>query len=174
MQTSRFQLGILSALSLTLGLVLASGEAIGYPTAAISSPANPVVSIGGTAYATEPAKLLLTAPSDQVLVVTDVVLTSTSDMDCKRSHKSELSTSSGAILGQYETVTGIVSSYGSGWGMTSDGRSISHSYESGLQIDAGASFFLSVTETDRYSREGCDPTGSHGVRYSISGYTAAP
>ena len=174
MQTSRFQLGLVCALSLSLGLVLASGDAIGYPTAAISSPVNPVVSIGGTAYSEEAAKLLLTAPADQVLVVTDVVLTSTSDMYCKRSHKSELSTSSGAIVGQFETTSGIVATWGSGWGMTSDGRTISHTYESGLRVDAGHSLFLGVLQTGSFTKDGCESTGSHGVRYSISGYTAAP
>ena len=174
MQTSRFQLGLLCALSLSLGLVLTSGDAIGYPTAAVSSTTNPVVSIGGTAYAGEPAKVLLTAPSDQALVVTDVVLTSTSDMDCKRSHKSEISSSSGAVAAQFETTSDVIMTYGSGWGTTSDGRVVMHAYESGLRIDPGETLYLGVTQTGTYTFSSCDAESVHGVRYSISGYTAAP
>ena len=175
MQTSRFQLGLMCALSLTLGLVLTSGEAIGYPAgAAISGASNPVVSIGGTAYSTEPAKPLLIAPADQVLVVTDVVLTSTSNMTCKRSHKSELSTSSGAVVGQFETSSGIVSTYAHYWAIASDGTNITHTYDSGLRLDPGETLFLGVIETDSYTHDGCDSPGSHGVRYSISGYYAQP
>jgi len=175
MQTSRFQLGVFCALSLTLGVTLVSSDAVGYPAgAAISSAVNPVVSIGGTAYSSEAAKPLLTAPADQALVVTDVVLSSTSDMACKRSHKSELSTSSGTIVGQFETNSGIVTSYAHYWGTTSDGRHISHTYESGLRIDPGETLFLGVVQTGIYSREGCADETSHGERYSISGYTAAP
>jgi hypothetical protein len=175
MQTSRFQLGVFCALSLTLGVTLVSGDAVGYPAgAAISSAVNPVVSIGGTAYSSEAAKPLLTAPADQALVVTDIVLSSTSGIECKRNHKSELSTSSGAIVGQFETTTGIVATWGSSWGMTSDGRHISHTFESGLRIDPGETLFLGVTQTGQYTRSHCETETSHGVRYSISGYTAAP
>ncbi len=174
MQTSRFQLGLVCALSLSLGLVLASGDAIGYPTAAISSPVNPVVSIGGTAYSGEAAKILLTAPDEQAMVVTDVVLTSTSDMDCKRSHKSELSSSSGAIVGQFETTSDVIMTYGSGWGTTSDGRVVSHAYESGLRVAPGETLYVGVIQTGSYTFSHCEDSGSHGVRYSFSGYTAAP
>ena len=79
MQTSRFQLALLCTLSLALGAALTSSDAIGYPSgSAISYQYNPVVSIGGTAYSSEAAKSLLTAPAEQALVITDVVLTSTS------------------------------------------------------------------------------------------------
>ncbi len=175
MQTSRFQLGLVCALSLALGLALDSGDAIGYPAGTvISSAQNPVVSIGGTAYASEAAKVLLSAPDGQALVVTDVVLTSTSDIQCMRSHKSELSTSSGAIVGQFETNSGIAAYYNHYWGMVSDGRQINHTYGSGLRIDPGETLYLGVVQTGSYTRDGCGSTGSHGVRYSISGYHAQP
>ena len=175
MQTSRFQLALLCTLSLALGLSVASSDAIGYPTAAaISMGQNPVVAIGGTAYSSEPAKVLLTAPDDQDLVITDVVLTSTSDMDCKRSHKSEISTSAGAIVGQFETTSDVIMTYGSGWGTTSDGRVVSHSYDSGLRVNQGESLLLGITETGSYTFSSCDPEVSHGVRYSVSGYYTQP
>ena len=175
MQTSRFQLGLVCALSLTLGLALDSGDAIGYPAGAvISSAENPVASIGGTAYASEAAKILLSAPDDQVLVVTDVVLTSTSEIQCMRSHKTELSTTAGDIVGQFETNSGIAAYYAHYWGMVSDGRQVNHTYGSGLQIDPGQTLYLGVVQTGSYTRDGCGSAGSHGVRYSISGYYAQP
>ena len=175
MQTSRFQLALLCTLSLSLGLSIASSDAIGYPAGSvISSGQNPIEAIGGTAYSSEPAKLLLTAPDDQDLVITDVVLTSTSDMDCKRSHKSELSTSDGRIVGQFETTSDVIMTYGSGWGTTSDGRVVSHSYSSGLRINRGESLLLGVVQTGTYTFSSCDAEVSHGVRYSVSGYFAQP
>ena len=176
MHTSRFQLGLLCALSLSLGAALTSGEAIGYPTGSVVSfQQNPVVSIGGTAYAGEAAKPLMTAPAGQALVITDVVLTSTSSITCKRAHKSELSSSSGAVLSQYETTSDVARAIvGNNWGAASPGRDIQHAYQSGLRIQAGETLYLGVTETDAHSMGSCDPSITHGVRYSISGYHAEP
>ena len=45
MQTSRFQLALISALSIGLGLSLATTDAVGYPAgSAVSLGANPVFS----------------------------------------------------------------------------------------------------------------------------------
>ena len=55
----------------------------GLPTAVVGYGQNPLLSIGGTAYHGE-TKVLFTAPSNQDIVVTDMVLTSYSPMDCKR------------------------------------------------------------------------------------------
>lgn len=177
MQTSRFQLGLLCTLSLALGSVLTSSSAIGYPAGSvISYQQNPVVSIGGTAYSAEAAKSLLVAPTDQALVITDVVLTSTSNVQCKRSHKSELSSSSGSVLGQFETTSDVTGShyYDHHWGTTGVGRNVQHSYQSGLRLAAGETLYIGVTETGQHSMGGCDVLGMHGVRYSISGYYAQP
>ncbi len=179
MQTSRFQLGLLCALSLALGAALTSSDAIGYPSgSAISYQYNPVVSIGGTAYSSEAAKSLLTAPADQALVITDVVLTSTSNIHCKRTHKTELSTTSGAILGQYETASSAANSdYYNNWSTGVAGRNVEHAYQSGLRLNAGETLFMGVTQTGSHilgSTSGCTVTGEHGVRYSISGYYAQP
>ena len=175
MVTSRFQLGLIAALASALGFTLASSEAIGYPAgSAISFHENPVVSIGGTAYSGEAAKILLTAPEGQDLVITDLVLTSTSNLPCQRSHKSELSTTGGAILGQFETNSGYTKTYGSAWGSSSPGRAIAHTYSSGLRVPAGETLFLGIVQTESYTIDGCDSAGSHGVRYSVSGYHAQP
>ena len=175
MQTSRFQLGLIATLAVGLGFSLASSDAIGYPAgAAVSFRDNPVVSIGGTAYSGEAAKVLFIAPIDQDLVITDVVLTSTSNLYCQRTHKTEISTSSGSVLGQYETSAGYTKHWGSGWGTSSDGRMISHSYGSGLRVSAGDRLLVGVEQTETYSADGCESSSAHGVRYSVSGYHAQP
>jgi len=175
MQTSRFQLGLIATLAVGLGFSLASSEAIGYPAgSAISFGNNPVVSIGGTAYAGEAAKILLTAPADQDLVITDVVLSSTSNLNCQRTHKTEISASSGDVLGQFETASGYTKTWGSGWGASSDGRAVSHSYNTGLRVAAGDTLLVGVIQTGLYTVDGCDAEDSHGVRYSVSGYHAQP
>jgi hypothetical protein len=175
MQTSRFQLGLIATLAVGLGFSLASSEAVGYPAgSAISSRENPVVSIGGTAYSDEAAKILLIAPADQDLVITDVVLGSTSSLLCQRTHKTEISTSSGDVLGQFETSSGYTKTYGSSWGTSSDGRAIAHSYDAGLRVAAGDTLLLGVVQTGFHAIDGCEPIGSHGVRYSVSGYHSQP
>jgi hypothetical protein len=69
MQTSRFQLGLVSALAMGLGFSLSSSDAVGYPAAsAISMGTNPVWSMGGVPSPTE----TITAPPDQDMVITDV------------------------------------------------------------------------------------------------------
>jgi hypothetical protein len=175
MVTSRFQLGLIATLAIALGFTLASSEAVGYPAgSAISFHENPVVSIGGTAYSGEAAKILLTAPGDQDLVITDLVLTSTSSPSCQRTHKSEFSTSGGAILGQFETNSGYTKTYGSAWGASNPGRAVAHTYNSGLRVAAGETLYLGIVQTGSYTIGGCDTVGSHGVRYSVSGYHAQP
>jgi len=78
MQTSRFQIGLIAALSVGLGLALSSPNAIGYPAgSAVSYGTNPVWSRGGVLSGDASADLL-TAPSDQAAVVTDINLSVTS------------------------------------------------------------------------------------------------
>jgi len=78
MHTSRFQLGLIATLSVGLGLALSSPMAIGYPAgSAVSYGANPVWSAGGVING-DGGVVLLSAPSDQALVVTDINLSVTS------------------------------------------------------------------------------------------------
>ena len=83
MQTSRFQLGLIATLSAGLGLALSSPMAIGYPAgSAISYGANPVWSAGGVIHG-DGGVVLISAPSDQAIVVTDINLSVTSnDASC--------------------------------------------------------------------------------------------
>ena len=135
---------------------------------------NPLTSIGGTAYDGE-NKLLMTAPSNYDLIITDVILTSTTNVLCNRTHKSEFILGSGSVLGQFETSsTGMVVDNGS-WGTSNDGGKIQHSFASGLRVPAGDSISLMITETTSYTYSGsCATSTSHGVRYMVSGYYVTP
>ena len=134
----------------------------------VSYGQSPYVSIGGTAYDTE-TKTLLTSPAGQDLVITDIVLSSYSNLTCKRSHKTELATSSNTVLGQFETSSG--SSNGSYGG--SAGTSIAHAFAGGIRIPSGESLVLSVVQS---STDGSSCSGSsiYGVRYMIAGKYVQP
>ena len=130
---------------------------------------NPLTSIGGTAYDGE-NKFLMTAPSNFDLIITDVILTSTTNVLCNRTHKSEFILGSGPILGQLETSSGMVVDNGT-WGASSDGGTIQHAFTSGLRVPAGDSLSLMITETSNYTYNGsCATSASHGVRYMVSGH----
>ena len=163
--------------SITTGMALCLGASLmyiytnqeadaGLPTAVVGYGQNPLVSIGGTAYHNE-TKTLFTAPADQDIVVTDLVLTSYSHMNCKRNHKSELILGSGAVLGQFETHSAISrGSYSS-----SVGLSVQHAFSSGVRIPAGDTLTFVVTETGT-DGSSCGSSTSYGVRYMFSGYYA--
>lgn len=153
-------------LGMSLMYIYTNQKADALPAAAIGYGQNPLVSIGGTAYDAE-TKTIFTAPSDQDIVVTDLVLSSYSSMTCKRNHKSELILSSGAVLGQFETHSSISrGSYSSSTGM-----SIQHSFSSGVRIPAGESLTFVVTQTGA-DGSSCGTSTSYGVRYMFSGYYA--
>ena len=88
---------------LIVGLILGAATGFGIqqvqalPGTSIGYGQNPLVSIGGSAYHGE-TKVLFTAPADQDIIVKDVILTSFSNMTCKRSHKGELILGSGSVL----------------------------------------------------------------------------
>ena len=139
-------------------------QAIALPNQGISYGQNPIINIGGTAYDNE-TKTIFTAPSNQDIIVTDIVLTSSSgSVRCKTSHKSEFILSTGPILGQFETETG----YYNGTHGGSTGLSIQHSFQSGIRIPAGTDLTFFVTQTDTYGNN----CGVTGVRYMIAGYYA--
>ena len=152
------------ALGVAFGVGIQQVQAL--PSSSIGYGQNPLVSIGGSAYHGE-TKLLLTAPVDQDLIVTDVILTSFSNMTCKRSHKSEFILGSGSILGQFETVT---ANYNGTHG-SSNGLSIQHSFSGGIRIPAGDTLTFTVTESGTYGTS-CSSNGTYGVRYMVSGYHA--
>jgi hypothetical protein len=147
-----------------LGATLTSANAL--PSASIGYGQNPLVSIGGTTYDGE-TKVLFTAPADQDIIIKDIVLTSSSNMTCKRAHKSEFILGSGAVLGQFETSS--ASSNGS-YGMAG-GISVQHSFASGLRVPAGDTLTFMVTQSAT-NGSSCGGNTVYGVRYMVAGYYA--
>lgn len=139
-----------------------------HATPNVSYGQNPSVSIGGTAYGGE-SKVLLTAPSNQDILIQDLILTSYSNVKCRRNHKSELTLSSGPILGQFETSSSVYN----GTHGNSTGLSIQHSFSGGLHIPAGESISIIVTDTGWYG-DNCGSSTSYGVRYMLSGIYTQP
>ena len=144
------------------------GSTLAYATPNISYGQNPSVSIGGTAYDGE-SKILLTAPSSQDILIKDLILTSYSNVTCRKNHKSELILSTGAVLGQFETNSSVYN----GTHGNSTGLSIQHSFSGGLHIPAGESMSIVVTETGSYGNS-CGASESYGVRYMLSGIYTQP
>jgi len=168
MQTSRFQLGLIAALSCALGLALSTSPAIGYPAGpSVSYGLNPVVSSGGLVYATESATVV-TAPADQDVIVTDVLLSSNTDANCIRSHQSTLTLSSGTVVGIFDTSSSWAQKYYD-WD-SSPGMSVNHTFGSGIRVPAGQSLNLAISQS--WSQGSC--SGTYGVAYSISGYRSQP
>ena len=169
MQTSRFQLGLIAILAVGLGFSLSSSDAVGYPAGAVvSMGANPIVSIGGR-LTSGTSTTLFSADSGQDLIITDIVLTSDSNMECKRSHWTHLTHSGGATLGSFQTTTAT----GRKWNDhdSSGGDSVQHSFEAGLRVPAGNTVTMDVLETTNQG-SGCGSSTSYGVHYAIAGYYA--
>jgi hypothetical protein len=168
MQTSRFQIGLIAALSCALGLALSTSPAIGYPAGpSVSYGLNPIVSSGGLVYRDE-STTAVTAPADQDVIVTDVLLSSNSNSGCIRSHQSTLTLSSGTVVGKFDTSSSWAKQFAD-W-TSAPGLSVNHTYGSGLRVPAGETLTLSVTQ---YWQAG-SCSGTHGVAYSVSGYQSQP
>ncbi len=151
MQTSHFQLGLIATLALGLGLSLSSASAIGYPAgAAVSMGSNPVWNAGGSALSD--TVMVMAAPADQDLVVTDVVLTFAC-MYC--SPRTQL------VVGEGTTVASFR------YHQTKDyyddsmqsPHPVQHSFRSGLRVPAGETLYI---------------TAEDEVDFTISGYHAQP
>ncbi len=169
MQTSRFQTCLLVGLAVGLGMALRSGPAIGYPAgAAVSLGTNPVWSTGGSVVPDGSASSVITAPADQDLIVTDVVLTPTSpDSICEMLLNSELSLAgAGDNLAQYNLSLDI---YGGSSNGNTTMQGVNAHYISGLRVPAGETLSLYVATM----AEGYSCSGKY-VMYSISGYKAQP
>lgn len=159
MQTSRFQLGLIATLAVGLGFSLSSSEAVGYPAgAAVSLGANPVWAEAG--FVSSVTSTLLTAPSDQVVVVTDLLLSMKSS-SCASTIKVE--TSDGELLAAAKLHSYFYNGGGSTWGEATNSAptTIQHSFVSGLPLPAGQA--LEIQESG-----GCN------VAYTLSGYYAQP
>lgn len=155
MQTTRFQLSLTTGLALALGVVstmaLLPQAAVGYPAGtAISAGVNPVDSWAGvTTGSSASPTLLLTAPPDQDVVLTDILLSCNYSCDTRV----ELTRDDGTQIGNFY-VRG-------GYGTNDDGLAVSHAFEGGLRVPAGQS--LSIRTSVNYL-----------VAYTVSGYQAQP
>ena len=80
-------------------------------------------------------------------------------------------TSSGSVLGQFETTSGGVAYQMNG---SSSGSIIQMSMVSGLRIPAGEELQIVVAQSATAGNSYCGSSTSYGVRYMISGYYAQP
>ncbi len=158
-------------LAMALGSVgtyaLMARDAVGYPAGpAVSTGHNPVVNYGGTIYDYGDV-LLFTAPTDQDVVITDVILSSGEpSSQCRGlSHVAMIKGSTSMA----EFHVGLSWRYSSGTGYTySDYQSQTKAhFQSGLRVPAGESLTMDVA---RLWGEGCG--SGMDVAYVVSGYLA--
>jgi len=165
MQNSRFQIGVITVLALGLGSTLSSRDAAGYPAGpSISYGSVPVISSGGTLNGTT-VETPLTAPSDQALIITDVVLSaSDSQYDCRGSVTVSVSDGS-------ETLGNFVVGLGVNTYNYSVYQPISNTQlSSGIRIAPGSTLQIQSSEHRTWS---CSGSGME-VQYTLSGYYAQP
>ncbi len=139
-------------------LALGSATADGYPSgAAVGYGQNPLVAQGGSL--SGDSVEVFTAPSDQVIVVTDLLIsTSGSDGYAACTPVVELNTSGGQLLGRYRIAS--YTSYVSAVNFTP--ANVSHSFVSGLPVPPGETLTISGA------------TSTCTVDFSVSGYFAQP
>ncbi len=161
MHSSRFQLSLTSSLALGLSALLAwtlvSGDAIGYPSGpAVSLGSNPVFSVGGHPGASD-TTTVLTAPSDQAAIVTDVAITAIGY------NGSYACTSSVSLLdpdGTSHASYRVASNTGP-YSNSITPSNIVQSFSSGVAVAPGDTLRISLS-------------GNCTVSYTLSGYYAQP
>ncbi len=131
MQTSRFQLSLVTALAVGLGFSLSSSQAVGYPAgAAVSMGVNPVWAHGGRSNAI--SAVIFTAPADKDMVLTDLSLST----DYGYPARTRLKVGDG-IVGEWVV-------YGKP-GDAYNASPVALSMTSGIRIPAGQSLELNTT-----------------------------
>jgi hypothetical protein len=152
MQTTRFQLGLLATMAVALGLSLSSLPATGYPAGAtVSLGSNPLWSEGGTIGSGTTDLPIVTAPADQALVVTDLLVSG----ECNSCNVQVVLKAGSRTIGSVRLY-----SYATGGNYSSSPRWIGHSFSSGLVVPAGETLTMSTTE--------------YRIDYTLSGYYAQP
>ena len=131
----------------------------GYPNArAYNGPSvnlgnNPVVSMGGSSAGT-----LFTAPSDQMIVISDIVLTASGSSSWQPCTSDvEINSQAGTTLGSFK----MTSDSNGSEGATHGGSTISHAFVGGIPVPAGENVTIAIS-------------GNCSVRYLVSGYYAQP
>jgi hypothetical protein len=150
-----------AALTASIGFLIQSispAEARLGPT--VSYQQNPIWSYGGTL-----GGAVLTAPIDQDVIVTDVHLSLySSDLgDCWFTKNVQFSSTS----------LGVVAEYNLHWWHNYGGgedrlERVDSNLQSGIRVPAGETLTAAVSTLNE------DSCNTHGVRYTLSGYHAAP
>jgi hypothetical protein len=122
----------------------------------VSMENNPVISTGGSV--SNGTSNLFTAPSDQMIVINDVLLSMAED-SC--SSILTITTSSGSILGEVKLHSKKIDISGYSRAALTGPTQTQHAFNSGLPLPEGE--MLEITESG-----GCN------VSYTISGYYAHP
>jgi hypothetical protein len=162
MHTSRFQLSLVAALSVGLGLSLSSSDAIGYPAgAAVSLGSNPVTSTGGSLEPWSTTEIA-TAPADADLVLTDLILgVTSSNYGCRASFAVHVEDDLGQVLGVFGLSRGELTQ--------TEPTSLVSNFNSGIRVAAGRT--ASIRVDSHYDNCG---SSYWQIRYTATGYHAQP
>ena len=162
MQTSSFQQVLMGALALVLGFSLASSNAVGYPSGpSVSLGSNPVVSVAGrTELIWDAPHPVLTVPSDQRMVITDLHFAIAEDHISRCQF--QLRGSDGTVFASH-----WVHGYQSSDGEPLPELVVERSLKTGIAVPAGTELQL------RPLSSFCE-AGSDVFHYNISGYYAQP
>ncbi len=147
MQTSRFQLGLMAAMAMSLGSTFSSTDAVGYPAgAAVSLGENPVWTHGGQLYGGGAITIFEATAGRGEMILTDLSISTDYDYDVSISLKLD----DGTVLG-----TWVINGMRAG---SHPGSAVNMAMTSGIRIPEGRTVML-------------DPSGVT-VGYSFSGYYA--
>jgi len=161
MQSSRFQIGLIATLAMGLGFSVASSEAVGYPSGpAVSTGTNPVISQGGV-LPLGGTSTVLTAPADQDIVVTDVVLGVTNATYYCEGSFEVAATVGSELKGQFAVGAPNLEQ--------AQLKNETISLRSGMRVTAGSSLNLEFSHTYRDCGD-----GYFRLNYTVSGYYAQP
>lgn len=151
-------LKILAFLSLSLLCIGGINSALAFQgTPVVSTGANPAFAIGGGITSTA-SVVLQTAPTNGILMVSDVILTVDPHGNC--TNTISLQTSGGTLLGQFRLGSQRQNNGGGYSTYSSAPDQIQHSFAFGLPVPAGEDLEL-------------ETSASCGMSYTIAGYISA-
>jgi len=176
MRTRHLELGLITVLAIGLGYSLASSNAAGYPAGpVVSMGSNPIVSSGGSLsipYGSAASTGLVTAPADQDLIITDLVLDGGTDsLSCIEHWRVDLTIpgetlASSSVSPRYR----VRSDYN--YSVDNNFEGASHlRLQSGIRIPAGTTAQI---EASSYLVSGCGTSRSGELIWTMSGYYAQP
>ncbi len=168
MQTPNIQLFLMTGLAIgfgsTITMALQARDAVGYPGGtAVSMGSNPVVSVGGEITGSSSVSAM-TSPTDQALIITDVVLVASDQSSSCRAHTTVYMRAGTEEIARFAVGTTYDTRNYSNWAPLIDTQ-----FSSGLRVPPDTELFISTGED--YSG-GC--SGSLEVVYTLSGYYAQP